>query len=144
MIREIAAVQQETSAALPSARARVRASNTARHVRPRGDACVLRRRHRQIVLELADAKPTYFPSVPRMFEKIYTQATAQVQEAPPEQQEQFRKAVKLGVKVREMEQRGEEVPKSCASRSSRRTHRFSRRCGRSSAARCARPPPAPP
>jgi long-chain acyl-CoA synthetase len=65
---------------------------------------------RQIVPELADAKPTYFPSVPRMFEKIYTQATAQVQEAPPEQQEQFRKAVKLGVKVREMEKRGEEVP----------------------------------
>ena len=33
-----------------------------------------------------------------------------MQEAPPEQQEQFRQAVKLGVKVREMEQRGEEVP----------------------------------
>jgi long-chain acyl-CoA synthetase len=65
---------------------------------------------RQIVSELADAKPTYFPSVPRMFEKIYTQATAAVQEAPPEQREQFRQAVKLGVKVRGMEQRGEEVP----------------------------------
>jgi long-chain acyl-CoA synthetase len=65
---------------------------------------------RQIVPELSDARPTYFPSVPRMFEKIYTQATAQVQEAPPEQQEQFSKAVKVGVKVRQMEQRGEEVP----------------------------------
>jgi long-chain acyl-CoA synthetase len=65
---------------------------------------------RQIVPELGDAKPTYFPSVPRMFEKIYTQATAQVQEAPPGQQEQFQKAVKLGVKVRQMEQRGEDVP----------------------------------
>jgi long-chain acyl-CoA synthetase len=64
---------------------------------------------RQIVSELGDARPTYFPSVPRMFEKIYTQATAQVQEASPEQQEQFRKAVSLGVKVRSMEQRGEEV-----------------------------------
>jgi long-chain acyl-CoA synthetase len=65
---------------------------------------------RQIVPELSDAKPTYFPSVPRMFEKIYTQATAKVQEAPPTQQEQFRKAVSLGVKVRDMERRGEEVP----------------------------------
>jgi long-chain acyl-CoA synthetase len=45
-----------------------------------------------------------------MFEKIYTQATARVQEAPPEQQEQFHKAISLGVKVRGMEQRGEEVP----------------------------------
>ena len=65
---------------------------------------------RQIVPELSDAKPSYFPSVPRMFEKIYTQATSQVQEASPEQQEQFRQAVKLGVKVREMEQRGEALP----------------------------------
>ena len=65
---------------------------------------------RQIVPELADAKPSYFPSVPRMFEKIYTQATARVQDAPPEQQEQFHKAISLGVKVRGMEQRGEEVP----------------------------------
>jgi long-chain acyl-CoA synthetase len=65
---------------------------------------------RQIVPELADARPTYFPSVPRMFEKIYTQATSRVQEAPPEQQEQFQKAISLGVKVRGMEQRGEEVP----------------------------------
>jgi long-chain acyl-CoA synthetase len=65
---------------------------------------------RQIVPELMDAKPTYFPSVPRIFEKIYTQATAQVQAAPPEEQERFRKAVKLGVKVRLMQERGEEVP----------------------------------
>jgi long-chain acyl-CoA synthetase len=65
---------------------------------------------RQIVPELGDAKPTYFPSVPRMFEKIYTQATAQVQEAPAEQQEEFQKAVMLGVTVRQMARRGEDVP----------------------------------
>ena len=65
---------------------------------------------RQIVPELSDAKPTYFPSVPRMFEKIYTQSTAALQDASPEQQEQFHQAVKLGVKVRQMEQREEEIP----------------------------------
>jgi long-chain acyl-CoA synthetase len=65
---------------------------------------------RQIVPELLDARPTYFPSVPRMFEKIYTQATAQVQAAPPEEQEKFRKAVKLGLEVRRMKERGEQVP----------------------------------
>jgi long-chain acyl-CoA synthetase len=45
-----------------------------------------------------------------MFEKIYTQATAQVQEAPAEQQEEFQKAVMLGVTVRQMARRGEDVP----------------------------------
>jgi long-chain acyl-CoA synthetase len=65
---------------------------------------------RQIVPELSDARPTYFPSVPRMFEKIYTQATAQVQAAPPEERERFKQAVALGVKVRQMRERGEPVP----------------------------------
>jgi long-chain acyl-CoA synthetase len=50
-------------------------------------------------------KPTYFPSVPRIFEKIYTLAT----NAAPDR-EQLDKAVELGVKVRQMEARGEDVP----------------------------------
>jgi long-chain acyl-CoA synthetase len=65
---------------------------------------------RQIVPELLEVEPTYFPSVPRVFEKIYTQATAQVQAAPPEEQERFKKAVGLGLKVRRIQERGEEVP----------------------------------
>jgi long-chain acyl-CoA synthetase len=65
---------------------------------------------RQIIAELTEAKPNYFPSVPRMFEKIYTQATARVQAAPAKEQEQFRRAIDLGVKVRRMKERGEEVP----------------------------------
>ena len=60
---------------------------------------------RQIVPELQEVKPTYFPSVPRIFEKIYTQATAVAGDT-----EQLRRAVELGVQVRQMEQRGEEVP----------------------------------
>src|SRR5204862_5926665 len=52
----------------------------------------------------------YVPSVPRIFEKIYSLATAQLEQASPEQREQFRQAVKLGVRVRSMQARGEEVP----------------------------------
>jgi long-chain acyl-CoA synthetase len=59
----------------------------------------------QIVPDLLAVRPTYFPSVPRMFEKIYTLAT----NAAPDR-EQLEKAVDLGVKVRQMEARGEEVP----------------------------------
>ena len=59
----------------------------------------------QIIPDLTVVKPSYFPSVPRMFEKIYTLATSN---APDK--EQLRKAVELGVKVRQMQLRGEDVP----------------------------------
>jgi long-chain acyl-CoA synthetase len=62
---------------------------------------------KQIVPELQEVKPTYLPSVPRIFEKIYTLALGS---QPPEVQEQMRAAAQLGVKVRDMRVRGEEVP----------------------------------
>jgi long-chain acyl-CoA synthetase len=58
-----------------------------------------------IIADIAQLSPTYFPSVPRMFEKIYTLATSNI-----EDKEQLRKAVELGVKVRTMREAGEEVP----------------------------------
>jgi long-chain acyl-CoA synthetase len=64
----------------------------------------------QIVPELQEIRPAYFPSVPRIFEKIYTLATSAAAKASPEEQEQFRQAVKVGVKVRDMMLRGEPVP----------------------------------
>ncbi len=59
----------------------------------------------QIIAELTQVNPTYFPSVPRMFEKIYTLATANAEDP-----QMLRKAVELGVKVRQLRERGEEVP----------------------------------
>jgi long-chain acyl-CoA synthetase len=58
-----------------------------------------------IIADIAQVSPTYFPSVPRMFEKIYTLATSNI-----EDKEQLRKAVEVGVKVRMMREAGEEVP----------------------------------
>jgi long-chain acyl-CoA synthetase len=60
---------------------------------------------KRIVAELQETKPTYLPSVPRIFEKIYALATAAA-----EDQGRLRQAVELGVRVRGMIQRGEEVP----------------------------------
>jgi long-chain acyl-CoA synthetase len=65
---------------------------------------------KQIVGELMEVKPTYLPSVPRIFEKIYTLANAALEAKPPEEQERAHQAIKLGMKVREMQARGEEVP----------------------------------
>jgi long-chain acyl-CoA synthetase len=66
---------------------------------------------KQIVGELIEVKPTYLPSVPRVFEKIYTLANAALEAQPPEEQEKARQAIKLGMKVRELEAKGEEVPR---------------------------------
>jgi long-chain acyl-CoA synthetase len=59
----------------------------------------------KIIANLTEVNPSYFPSVPRMFEKIYTLATS----AAPDK-EQLEQAVQLGMKVRQMQARGEEVP----------------------------------
>jgi long-chain acyl-CoA synthetase len=60
---------------------------------------------KMIIADIAQVNPTFFPSVPRMFEKIYTLATSQI-----EDKEGLRKAVEVGVKVRMMREAGQEVP----------------------------------
>jgi long-chain acyl-CoA synthetase len=63
-----------------------------------------------IIPELQEVKPTYLPSVPRVFEKIYTLAHGAIQAMEPAEREQAEAAIALGVKVRDMENRGEPVP----------------------------------
>jgi long-chain acyl-CoA synthetase len=58
----------------------------------------------QIIAELSEVRPTYLPSVPRIFEKLYTRVTAA---APPEL---IAGATAVGLKVRELQARGEAVP----------------------------------
>src|SRR4051794_11007357 len=57
-----------------------------------------------IVGELMAVKPHYLPSVPRIFEKIYTLVTSS---GDPEK---IRAATSLGLKVRELEAAGQPVP----------------------------------
>jgi len=59
----------------------------------------------QIIPELMEVKATYVPSVPRIFEKIYALALSMA-----ESEEQLRGAVEVGVKVRRLRARGEDVP----------------------------------
>jgi len=65
---------------------------------------------KQIVAELQEVKPTYLPSVPRIFEKIYTLAHGAIQAQGPEKEREAQAAIELGVKVRDMMARGEPVP----------------------------------
>ncbi|KOV81479.1 long-chain fatty acid--CoA ligase [Nocardia sp. NRRL S-836] len=61
-----------------------------------------------IVPELAEVQPTYLPSVPRIFEKIYTVVTASADPA------QLSQAVTLGLEVRRRRAAGEPVPPAMA------------------------------
>ncbi|HEX4186294.1 MAG TPA: AMP-dependent synthetase/ligase [Solirubrobacteraceae bacterium] len=65
---------------------------------------------KQIIPELSEVKPTYLPSVPRVFEKIYTLAHGAIEAMPAEEQERVAKAIKLGVKVRDLINQGQPVP----------------------------------
>jgi long-chain acyl-CoA synthetase len=58
----------------------------------------------QIIVELNEVHPTNFPSVPRIFEKIYTLVTGNVEPAT------LKAAVALGIKVRELQLAGKPVP----------------------------------
>ncbi|MDW5596019.1 long-chain fatty acid--CoA ligase [Conexibacter stalactiti] len=58
----------------------------------------------QIIVELNEVHPTNLPSVPRIFEKIYTLVTGNYPK------EQIRQAARVGVEVRHLQLRGQPVP----------------------------------
>jgi long-chain acyl-CoA synthetase len=59
---------------------------------------------KQIIGELAEVKPTYLPSVPRIFEKIYTLVCAN---ADPDE---LAGAVRIGMRVRELQRQNKPIP----------------------------------
>jgi long-chain acyl-CoA synthetase len=65
---------------------------------------------KQILQELIETQPTYMPSVPRIFEKLYTAAMKLRDQGSDEDKERFDQAVKIGVEVRRRRERGTEVP----------------------------------
>ena len=59
----------------------------------------------KIISDLIEVKPTYFPSIPRMFEKIYTLARTNAED--PEAMDQ---AIEIGLDVRRRREQGDPVP----------------------------------
>jgi long-chain acyl-CoA synthetase len=60
----------------------------------------------KIIPNLAEVQPTYFPSVPRIFEKIYTAATAAAEKSGGLKKAIFDWAIRTGRRVRELERQG--------------------------------------
>ena len=63
---------------------------------------------KRIVEELIETRPTYLPSVPRIFEKLYTAAIKLRDQSGEIDRESFEQAIKLGVEVRRRRRDGEE------------------------------------
>ena len=91
---------------------------------------------KQIVPELMEVHPTYLPSVPRIFEKIYTLVTSN---GDPEQ---IKGAVGVGLKVRRCRRPGRRSPPSSRPTTTRPTRRCSSTSATRSAAGSSRPTPA--
>ena len=62
----------------------------------------------KILPNLAELKPTYFPSVPRIFEKIYTAATSGMEKQGGLKKAIFNWSIKVGEKMRATERAGRE------------------------------------
>jgi long-chain acyl-CoA synthetase len=60
----------------------------------------------KIMPNLAELKPSYFPSVPRIFEKIYTMATSAMEKEGGLKKAIFGWAIKVGGRMRETERAG--------------------------------------
>jgi long-chain acyl-CoA synthetase len=65
---------------------------------------------REILAEIMSARPTYLPSVPRIFEKLYAAAIAMREQSSDEERRRFDDAIKVGVEVRRRRAAGEPVP----------------------------------
>ena len=60
----------------------------------------------KIMPNLAELRPTYFPSVPRIFEKIYTTATSAMDKEGGLKKAIFNWSIKVGKRMREVERSG--------------------------------------
>ncbi|MGI9185507.1 MAG: AMP-dependent synthetase/ligase [Solirubrobacteraceae bacterium] len=64
---------------------------------------------KKILEELVETSPTYLPSVPRIFEKLYTAAMKLQEQGDEQDRTRFAQAIELGVEVRRRQQHGESV-----------------------------------
>ena len=68
------------------------------------------RRPERLLDDIRESRPTYLPSVPRVFEKIYTAARGGIAEAPVHKRAIFNWALHVGGRRRALEREGRKVP----------------------------------
>jgi long-chain acyl-CoA synthetase len=65
---------------------------------------------KRLLDDLAEARPEYFPSVPRLFEKVHARALATAEDASWLKRTIFELAIAAGARVRSIERRGKTPP----------------------------------
>ncbi|MFD7239060.1 AMP-dependent synthetase/ligase [Streptomyces syringium] len=73
-----------------------------------GTLCYFGGRIENVVAELAEARPTHLPSVPRLFEKVHATVASLAESQGEGGRDRFESAVRTGVEVAELRARGEE------------------------------------
>ncbi|HVP01031.1 MAG TPA: long-chain fatty acid--CoA ligase [Solirubrobacteraceae bacterium] len=74
------------------------------------------RRPELLLSDIRESRPTYLPSVPRIFEKIYAAAHSGVAEQPRHRRAIFDWSVRTGGRMRELERAGRHIPAGLALR----------------------------
>jgi long-chain acyl-CoA synthetase len=59
---------------------------------------------------MLEVRPTIFASLPRFFEKMHARIVSDLEKAPAEEQEQFRKALEVGRRISRLRQNREAIP----------------------------------
>ncbi|MGK5730876.1 AMP-dependent synthetase/ligase [Streptomyces sp. URMC 124] len=73
-----------------------------------GTLCYFGGRIEDVVAELAEARPTHLPSVPRLFEKVHASVVSAAEASGPEGRARLEAAVRTGLEVAALQARGEE------------------------------------
>ncbi|MDT0449008.1 AMP-dependent synthetase/ligase [Streptomyces hesseae] len=73
-----------------------------------GALCYFGGRVENVVAELAEVRPTHLPSVPRLFEKVHAAAVSQAEAHGPEGRARLEAAVRVGLEMAGLRERGEE------------------------------------
>jgi long-chain acyl-CoA synthetase len=64
----------------------------------------------QLYARMLEVKPTIFGSLPRFFEKIHARIMADIEQASSEERQNFAEALRAGLEVSRLKQKGEPVP----------------------------------
>ncbi len=79
-----------------------------------GTLAFWQRRPELLLDDIRESRPTYLPSVPRVFEKIYSAASSGIAEQPRPKRAIFNWSVSTGQRVRALERAGRHVPTGLA------------------------------
>jgi long-chain acyl-CoA synthetase len=94
---------------------------------------------KKILEELVETSPTYLPSVPRIFEKLYTAAMKLQEQGDEREQARFAKRSSSASRCAGASSTASRSPTRCRPPSIRPTNASSRACGVCSAARSVKP-----